>query len=249
MVDLEAHQQQEASGASTPRGVSVMPDTSTEAVTAWNADVTVALIALSKAEICGARVGDGEVDFLACAGPVDCPGGTSCGCAIHETGGKDAKRRNVLKMSLLNQGEVFAIPVNASRSLVKRPKIFSTPVLPQDNLPYAIFNKGWDEMLTTIRLMAREWKYLIEAYPGELWMVNSYFNAKGRGGGGNLPKLSIPSLSSREREADPSPALKELDPEVPETGFTPLLSERLFLCREGRPGPLVSAQRTDASVH
>ncbi len=53
----------------------------------------------------------------------------------------------------------------------------------------------------------------------------------------------------REREADPSPALQELDPKVPETGFTPLLSEGLFLCREGRPGPSVGAQRTDVSVH
>jgi hypothetical protein len=77
VVDLEACRQQEASGALTPRGVSVMPDMPTEAVTAWNADVMVALIAVSKAEICGARVGDGEVDFLACAGPVDCTGGTS----------------------------------------------------------------------------------------------------------------------------------------------------------------------------
>ncbi len=130
VADSEARQQQEASGASAPRGVSVMPDTPTEAVTAWNADVMVALIVVSKAEICGARVGDEEADFLACAGPVDRPGGTSCGWATHETGGKDAKRRNILKMSLPDQGEVFAIPMNASRSLVKRPKIFSTPVLP-----------------------------------------------------------------------------------------------------------------------
>ncbi len=154
-----------------------MPDMPTEAVTAWNADVMVASIAVSKAEICGARVGNGEVDFLACAGPVDHPGGTSCGWATHKTGGKDAKRQNVLKMSLPDQGEVFAIPVNTSRSLVKRPKIFSTLVLPQDNLPYANFNKGLDETLTTFRLMAREWKYLIEAYPGESWMVNSYLDA------------------------------------------------------------------------
>jgi hypothetical protein len=107
-----------------------MPDMPSEAVTAWNGGVTVALVAVSKAEICGARVGYGEIDFLVCAGPVDHPGGTLCGWATYKTGGKDAKRRNVLKMSLLDQGEVFAIPVNASRSLVKRLKIFSTPVLP-----------------------------------------------------------------------------------------------------------------------
>jgi hypothetical protein len=95
VADLEARRQLEASGASIPRGVSVMPDTPMEAVAAWNADVTVALIAVSKAEICGARVGDGEVDFLTCAGPVDHPGGTLCGWATHKTGEKDAKRRNV----------------------------------------------------------------------------------------------------------------------------------------------------------
>ncbi len=84
------------------------------------------LIVVSKVEICGARVGNGEVDFFVCAGPVNHPGGTLCGWVTH----KDAQRRNNLKMSLPDQGEVFAIPVNASWSLVKRPKIFSTPVLP-----------------------------------------------------------------------------------------------------------------------
>jgi hypothetical protein len=52
-------------------------------------------------------------------------------------------------------------------------------------------------------------------------MVKSYLNAKGQGWGGKLPKLSIPSPSSREREADPSPALQESDPKVPETSFNP----------------------------
>jgi hypothetical protein len=75
-----------------------MPDTPTEVVTAWNSEVLVALVVVSKSEICGARVGDGEVDFLVCAGPVNWAGGTSCGCATHKTGGKDAKKRNVLKI-------------------------------------------------------------------------------------------------------------------------------------------------------
>ncbi len=142
VADSEARQQQEASGASTPRGVSVMPDMPTEAVTAWNADVMVALIAVSKAEICGAGVGDREVDFLACVGPVDHPGGTLCGWATHETGGKDAKRRNVLDMSLPDQGGVFAIPVNASRSLVKRPKISPLPSSLETIYPTLSSTKG-----------------------------------------------------------------------------------------------------------
>ncbi len=75
-ADPEAHQQEERSGALTPKGVTVMPDTPTEAVTAWNLEALVALVAVSKSEICGARVGNGEVDFLTCAGPVDWPGGT-----------------------------------------------------------------------------------------------------------------------------------------------------------------------------
>ncbi len=198
-ADPEASRQEEGSGALTPKGVTVMPDTPTEVVTVWNLGALAALVAVSKSEICGSRVGGGEVDFLMCAGPVDWPGGTSCGWATHETGGKDAKKWNVLKISFPDKGEVYAIPVSASRSLVKRPKIFSIPVLPRDELPYDIFNTGWDEALTTIHLMAREWKYLIKGYPGETWMVNSYLdNSSGqdRGGRGNLPKLSIPSPPS-----------------------------------------------------
>jgi hypothetical protein len=48
-----------------------MPDTPTEMVIAWNLEALVALVAVSKSEICGARVRDGEIHFLACAGAVD----------------------------------------------------------------------------------------------------------------------------------------------------------------------------------
>jgi hypothetical protein len=122
--DPEARRQEEVSGTLTPKGVSVMPDTPTEAVMAWNSEVLVALVAVSKSEICRARVGDGEVNFLACAGLVDQAGGTSCGWATHETGGKDAKKRNVLKISLPDEGFVFAIPVNASRSWSRGQRYF-----------------------------------------------------------------------------------------------------------------------------
>ena len=96
------------------------------------------LVVVSKSEICGATVSDGEVDSLTCAGAVDHPGGTSCGWTTHERGGKDSKRRNVLKMSLPDQEEVFAIPVNAFGSLVKRPKIFLVPIFPRADLPYEV---------------------------------------------------------------------------------------------------------------
>ena len=56
--------QGEDTGVSTPRGVTVMPDTPMEAVNAWNREKLVTLMLVTKSGICGARVGDGEVDFL-----------------------------------------------------------------------------------------------------------------------------------------------------------------------------------------
>jgi hypothetical protein len=53
---------------------------------------------VSKRETYGARVTDSEVDFLTCAGVMNCPGGTSCGWATHKVGGKGSKRRTVIKM-------------------------------------------------------------------------------------------------------------------------------------------------------
>ena len=47
----------------------VMPDTPTSTADAWNAEVGVSLVVVSKHETCAARLRDGEVDFLACAGP------------------------------------------------------------------------------------------------------------------------------------------------------------------------------------
>jgi len=91
-------------------------------------------------------------------------------------GGKDSKKQNVLKVTLPQEGGVFVIPVAPSNSLVKRPKIFSSPILPQAALPYGVLNRGWDSTLTTFGLRAREWKFLIEAYPGEAWIINTYLD-------------------------------------------------------------------------
>ena len=112
MVEGEEHlaeaEQEDTSALVGPvRGV--MPDTPTSKVNAWNAEVGVSLVVVSKHETCAARLGDGEVDFLACAGPLDRPGGTSCGWSTHELGGKDSKRRSVIKMDLPEKGSVFAI--------------------------------------------------------------------------------------------------------------------------------------------
>ena len=84
--------------------------------------------------------------------------------------------------------------MTASNSTVKSPKMFSSPILPQASLPYDVFNKGWDVTLSIFRLRAREWKFLIEAYQGEVWIVNTCLD---RGtlpmtGGVNLPKFRIP---------------------------------------------------------
>ena len=53
-VDVGARHQVEESGALTPRGVTVMPDTPTEAVNACNRDTLVTLLLVTKDEICGA---------------------------------------------------------------------------------------------------------------------------------------------------------------------------------------------------
>jgi hypothetical protein len=70
----------------------------------WNHDTLVTLLLVTKDEICGAQVGDREVDFLACAKKLDRVGGSSCGMTTHQTGGKDSKKQNVLKMTLPHQG-------------------------------------------------------------------------------------------------------------------------------------------------
>jgi hypothetical protein len=90
-------------------------------------DVGMTLVAVSKRKTCGARVTDGEVNFLACAGPMDRPGGTSCGWATHELGGKDAKKRTILKMDLPKIGVDYAILVKPSGSSVQDPRSFPSP--------------------------------------------------------------------------------------------------------------------------
>jgi hypothetical protein len=77
-----------------------MPDTPTEAVNAWNRDTLVTLLLVTKDKICGARVSNKRVDFLACGKKLDRVGDSSCGMTTHQTGGKDSKKRNVLKMTL-----------------------------------------------------------------------------------------------------------------------------------------------------
>jgi len=161
---------QEDTGALVPSPRGVMSDTPKATIDAWNVDVGVTLVAVSKRETCGARVTDGEVDFLACAGPMDRPGGTSCGWATHELGGKDSKRRTVVKMDLPEIGVAYAILVKPSGSLIQRPKVFSLPILLKDHLPFPETIQ-WEIPLTTFKFKAREWKYLIEEYRGATWFA------------------------------------------------------------------------------
>jgi hypothetical protein len=78
--EREPLEQSGAQGALSPKSVSL--DTPKATVDAWNLSDCVALLLVLKDEICAALVTDGEVDFLACAGALDCPGGTSCGWGL-----------------------------------------------------------------------------------------------------------------------------------------------------------------------
>jgi hypothetical protein len=171
-----------------------MPDTPTSTVDAWNLEIRVSLIVVSRQETCEARVMDGEVDFLACAGGMDCPGETFCGWTTHELGGKDPKKWTVLKMDLPEWGEAFAILVEPLGSSVQCPKVFSKPILPRSHLPYPK-TIDWELPLLLIKLTAREWKYLIEGYKGRDWFVGIWTGvspAPAHGGWGTT--LGIPSL-------------------------------------------------------
>ncbi len=123
LVEAEEEQQAEiledsgALGSTTPRGV--IPGTPTSTTDAWNADVGVSLVVVSNT--CGARVSEGEVDFVACKGPNERQGGSGCGFTTHELGGKDSLKRPVVKMVFPETGMGFAILVKPSGSLVKRP--------------------------------------------------------------------------------------------------------------------------------
>jgi hypothetical protein len=140
-------------------------------IDAWNADVGVSLIVVSKQGTCGARVSEGDIDYLACAGATECPGALGCGFTTHELGGKDSLKRAVVKMAFPEAGEGFAILVKASGSVVKRPKIFSLPILARGALPYPI-SIDWDLPLTSFKFKARKWKFLIEEYKGAAWFVS-----------------------------------------------------------------------------
>jgi hypothetical protein len=166
-----------------------MPDTPMSTVDAWNDNVRVSLVVVDKRETCGARLTDGEVDFLACAGPTEHPGGTGCGFTTHELGGKDSKKQTVIKMDLPKNGDVFAILVKASGSSVKRPKIFSLPILLKTRPPYPE-TIDWDLPLTSLKFKAREWKYLIEGYKGPEWFENLSTHPLTTE---RLPALEIPS--------------------------------------------------------
>jgi hypothetical protein len=161
----------------SPKAVNA--DTPVATVDAWNGTDPVALRVVSSAEICGARMADGEVDFLACADPLKRPGALRCSWLTHTTGGKDAKLRPVLKMKLpANGSKVYAIPVKSSGSGVKRPKIFSLPTLPLADLPYNVLTEGWDEALRTLKHRPRDWKFFIEVYQGASWLVKLWLGTK-----------------------------------------------------------------------
>jgi hypothetical protein len=190
--ERQAEEKQEDTSALVPLPQGDMSDTPKAMVDVWNVDVGVTLVAVSKRKTCGARVTDGEVDFLACAGPMDWPGGTSCGWATHEFGGKDAKKRTVLKMDLPKIGVAYAIPAKPSGSLVQQPKVFSLLILLKDHLPFPKTIQ-WGVPLTTFKFKARDWKYLIEEYQGPTWFAECWLRDRAPRDGDRPTSLKIPS--------------------------------------------------------
>ncbi len=123
-----------------------------------------------KRETCGARVSDGEVNFLACTGMLERPGGGGCGWTMHELRGKDSKKRMVVKMDLPESGEAYAIFIKSSGSTIQCPKIFLLPILLKADHPYPKTIK-WDLPLLSFKFKAREWKLFIEAYQVPCWFA------------------------------------------------------------------------------
>ncbi len=120
----EPFKQGAAQGALSPKLLS--SDTPKAMIDVWNAEDRLALVVVSSKLICEARFSDGEVDFLACAGSLNCPTASGCGWTTHVTGGRDSKGRPVIKMKLTEgRRRAFAITVKSLGSSVKRPKIYS----------------------------------------------------------------------------------------------------------------------------
>ena len=174
MVDEEERETERGLEGASPAGGSVlMPDTPVSTLDAWNAKVPVSLVLVSKTLTCGARISDGEVDFLACAGANERPGLGGCGWTTHELGGKDSKKRRVVKMDLPEQGEAFAISVKSSGGKVQRPKVFWLPLLRRADLLYPETIE-WDIPLLSFKFRARDWKFVIEGYPGTEPLARAY---------------------------------------------------------------------------
>jgi hypothetical protein len=77
--DQQVETGEEHAGKLTKSPRAVIPDTPVTMADAWNGEVEVLLVVVSTSKTCGARVSDGEVDFLACAGAMDPLGGGVCG--------------------------------------------------------------------------------------------------------------------------------------------------------------------------
>ena len=151
------------------------------------------MVVVSSKLICGARFSDGEVDFLTCAGSLNCPTASGCSWTTHATGGRDSRGCPVIKIKLPEGGRrSSAIPVKSLGSLVKQPKILSVPTLPLADLPYNILPEGWDEALITLKLTAWQWKFVFEIYRGASWLVG-LLNVVGlTGAAKDRPSINVP---------------------------------------------------------
>jgi hypothetical protein len=88
----------------------------------------------------------------------------------HELGGKDSKKRMVIKMDLPKSREAYAIFVKSSGITIQRPKIFLLPIFLKADLPYPKTIK-WDLPLLSFKFKAREWKLFIKGYQGPCWIA------------------------------------------------------------------------------
>jgi hypothetical protein len=204
----------------------------------------MALVVVSSNEICGARFADGEVDFLICAGTLDCLGGSGCGWTTHATGGNDAKGHPVLKMKLPEGGgKAFAIPVKSLGFAVKRPKIFSLLNLPQVDMPYNVLPEGWDETLLTLKLSPQEWKFFFKIYQGASWLVGLLNGGGFTAANGEQPLVNVPSPRMGKGGYDPEDFKDEPPNDLPHSSLFQDGVDLNDTEREPAPGvPLFSSQ-------
>ncbi len=149
----------------TPR--SVEPSTPQGTLDCWNHTVKVGVEFVTRSEraagqlftpgVCGAIVGSGVEDYLAC-GVIDCNVGTHI------------SKKKIVPLPI--DELVIVIKVRVSSQSVK-PKFFSRPFVLWNSLPTDCQTDEVKELLSSLEFVARTWKFLFESYKGAEWMLNA----------------------------------------------------------------------------